>query len=70
MMRFTDLKREANFVFGHRQIKLTLLVVFLLSAVSLWSGHAEMQEQRQKRQQAIDSKEEYESIAAACPESR
>lgn len=46
MMRFTDLKREANFVFGHRQIKLTLLVVFLLSAVSLWSGHAEMQEQQ------------------------
>ena len=40
MMRFTDLKREANFVFGHRQIKLTLLVVFLLSAVSLWSGYA------------------------------
>jgi len=46
MMRFTDLKREANFVFGHRQIKLTLLVVFLLSAVSLWSGYAEMQEQQ------------------------
>ena len=45
-MRFTDLKREANFVFGHRQIKLTLLVVFLLSAVSLWSGYAEMQEQQ------------------------
>ncbi|NQZ15005.1 MAG: hypothetical protein HRT94_09315 [Alphaproteobacteria bacterium] len=32
--------------------------------------HAEMQEERQKRQQAIDSKEEYESIAAACLESR
>ena len=28
MMRFTDLKREAGFVFGHRQIKLTSLVVF------------------------------------------
>ena len=46
MMRFTDLKREAGFVFGHRQIKLTLLVVFLLSVVSLWTGFAEMQEQR------------------------
>ncbi|HAW77853.1 MAG TPA: hypothetical protein DCW74_19225, partial [Alteromonas australica] len=46
MMRFTDLKREAGFVFGHRQIKLTLLVVFLLSTVSLWSGYAEMQEQQ------------------------
>ena len=46
MMRFTDLKREAGFVFGHRQIKLTLLVVFLLSVVSLWTGFAEMQEQQ------------------------
>ena len=46
MMRFTDIKREAGFVFGHRQIKLTLLVVFLLSAASLWSGHVEMQEQQ------------------------
>ena len=46
MMRFSDIKREAGFVFGHRQIKLTLLVVFLLSAVSLWSGYAEMQEQQ------------------------
>ena len=46
MMRFTDLKREAGFIFGHRQIKLTLLVVFLLSVVSLWTGFAEMQEQQ------------------------
>ena len=46
MMRFTDLKREAGFVFGHRQIKLTLLVVFFLSVVSLWTGFAEMQEQQ------------------------
>ena len=46
MMRFTDLKREAGFIFGHRQIKLTLLVVFFLSVVSLWTGFAEMQEQQ------------------------
>ena len=46
MMRFTDLKREAGFIFGHRLIKLTLLVVFLLSVVSLWTGFAEMQEQQ------------------------
>ncbi|WP_333973204.1 hypothetical protein [Alteromonas mediterranea] len=46
MMRFTDLKRETGFVFGHRQIKLTLLVVFFLSVVSLWTGFAEMQEQQ------------------------
>ena len=42
MMRYSDIKREAGFVFGHRQIKLTLLVVFLLSSVSLWSGYSEM----------------------------
>ena len=46
MMRFTDLKREAGFIFGHRQIKLTLLVVFFLSVVSLWTGFAEMQEKQ------------------------
>lgn len=46
MMRFNDIKREAGFVFGHGQFKLTILVVFLLSAMSLWAGFAEMQEQQ------------------------
>jgi ABC-2 type transport system permease protein len=46
MMRFNDIKREAGFVFGHRQFKLTMLVVLLLSSISLWAGFAEMQEQQ------------------------
>lgn len=44
MMRFNDIKREAGFVFGHRQFKLTMLVVLLLSSISQWAGFAEMQE--------------------------
>lgn len=46
MIHIHDIKREARFIFGHRQFKLTLLVIFLLSVASLWSGHAEMQEQQ------------------------
>jgi len=46
MMHLNDIKRETRFVFGHRQFKLTLLVVFLLSTFALWSGHVEMQEQQ------------------------
>ena len=54
MMRYSDIKREAGFVFGHRQIKLTLLVVFLLSSVSLWSGYSEMQEQQATIERVLD----------------
>ena len=61
MMRYSDIKREAGFVFGHRQIKLTLLVVFLLSSMSLWSGYSEMQEQ-----QATTTKALLTSILAPC----
>lgn len=57
MIRFNDIKREAGFVFGHRQIKLTLLVVFLLSSVSLWSGYSEMQEQQATIERLLDKDE-------------
>lgn len=57
MIRFNDIKREAGFVFGHRQIKLTLLVVFLLSSVSLWSGYSEMQEQQATIERLLEKDE-------------
>ena len=65
MMRFTDLKREVGFIFGHRQIQLTLLVVFLLSTVSLWSGYAEMQEQQATIERLLEKdKIEREAVVA------
>lgn len=46
MITVSDIKREARFIFGHRQFTLTLGVIFLLSTVALYAGHAEMQEQQ------------------------
>ena len=68
MMRFADIKREADFVFGHRQIKLTLLVVFLLSVVSLWTGFAEMQEQQATIERLLE-KDKTERVSALAHQS-
>lgn len=68
MMRFADIKREAGFVFGHRQIKLTLLVVFLLSVVSLWTGFAEMQEQQATIERLLE-KDKTERVSALAHQS-